>query len=58
MGGALAAGFLLGVLEALSQRYLEAYLPGFTEALPFVVVLLVLLVRPYGLFGERQIERV
>ena len=54
----LAAGFLLGVLEALSQRYLEAYLPGFTEALPFVVVLLVLLVRPYGLFGERQIERV
>ena len=58
VGGALAAGFLLGVLEALSQRYLEAYLPGFTEALPFVVVLLVLLVRPYGLFGERQIERV
>lgn len=58
MGGALAAGFLLGVLGALSQRYLEAYLPGFTEALPFVVVLLVLLVRPYGLFGERQIERV
>lgn len=49
---------MLGVLRALSQRYLEAYLPGFTEALPFVVVLLVLLVRPYGLFGERQIERV
>lgn len=58
VGGALAAGFLLGVLEALSQRYLEAYLPGFTEALPFVVVLLVLLVRPYGLFGQREIERV
>jgi len=52
------AGFLLGVLEALSQRYLEPVLPGCTEALPFLVVLLVLLVRPYGLFGERQIERV
>ncbi|MFN4072061.1 MAG: branched-chain amino acid ABC transporter permease [Thermus sp.] len=58
VGGALLAGFILGVLEALSQRYLEPILPGFTEALPFVVVLLVLLVRPYGLLGERQIERV
>ncbi len=58
VGGALLAGFLLGVLEALSGRYLEPILPGFTEALPFVVVLLVLMVRPYGLLGERQIERV
>ncbi|WP_243027362.1 branched-chain amino acid ABC transporter permease [Thermus albus] len=58
VGGALLAGFLLGVLEALSGRYLEPLLPGFTEALPFVVVLLVLMVRPYGLLGERQIERV
>lgn len=58
VGGALVAGLLLGVLEALSQRYLEPFLPGFTEALPFVVVLLVVLLRPYGLFGERQIERV
>jgi branched-chain amino acid transport system permease protein len=58
VGGALVAGFLLGALEALSQRYLEPILPGFTEALPFVVVLLVVLARPYGLFGERQIERV
>ncbi|WP_038046194.1 branched-chain amino acid ABC transporter permease [Thermus caliditerrae] len=58
VGGALLAGFILGVLEALSQRYLETVLPGFTEALPFLVVLLVLLVRPYGLLGERQIERV
>ncbi|WP_105317937.1 branched-chain amino acid ABC transporter permease [Thermus tenuipuniceus] len=58
VGGALLAGFILGILEALSQRHLEPVLPGFTEALPFVVVLLVLLVRPYGLLGERQIERV
>lgn len=58
VGGALLAGFILGILEALSQRYLEPILPGFTEALPFVVVLLVLLVRPCGLLGERQIERV
>ncbi|MDM7324340.1 MAG: branched-chain amino acid ABC transporter permease [Thermus sp.] len=58
VAGALLAGLILGVLEALSQRYLEPFLPGFTEALPFVVVLLVLLVRPYGLLGERQIERV
>lgn len=58
VGGALLAGLVLGLLEALSQRFLEPLLPGFTEALPFLVVLLVLLVRPYGLLGERQIERV
>ncbi len=58
IGGAVVAGLILGAVEALSQRYLEPILPGFTEAVPFLLVLLVLLVRPYGLFGQREIERV
>ncbi|WP_027893921.1 branched-chain amino acid ABC transporter permease [Calidithermus chliarophilus] len=56
--GAVIAGLLLGVVQALSTAYLEGPLPGITEALPFVIVLLVLLLRPYGLFGQSRIERV
>jgi branched-chain amino acid transport system permease protein len=56
--GAVVAGLLLGVVQALSTAYLEAPLPGITEAIPFVIVLLVLLLRPYGLFGQSRIERV
>jgi len=58
VGGALLAGMLVGVAESLSRGYLEALVPGITEATPFLIVLLVLLARPYGLFGEREIERV
>ncbi len=58
VGGALLAGMLVGVAESLSRGYLEALVPGITEASPFLIVLLVLLARPYGLFGEREIERV
>jgi len=57
VGGALVAGLLVGVAEALSKGYLELYLPGITEAVPFLIVLLVVMVRPYGLFGEHEIER-
>ncbi|WP_018465276.1 branched-chain amino acid ABC transporter permease [Calidithermus timidus] len=56
--GAVVAGLLLGVVQALSTAYLEGSLPGITEAIPFVIVLLVLLLRPYGLFGQSRIERV
>jgi len=58
VGGALAAGLIVGVAEALSKGYLEAYLPGISETVPFIIVLIVVLVRPYGLFGRRDIERV
>ncbi len=56
--GAVVAGLLIGLIEAFSQLYLESLLPGITQAIPFVIVLLVLLVRPYGLFGQHRIERV
>lgn len=56
--GAVVAGILIGVLEAFSQFYFENLLPGITQAIPFVIVLLVLMFRPYGLFGQHRIERV
>ncbi len=56
--GAVVAGLLIGLIEAFSQLYLESVLPGITQAIPFLIVLLVLMFRPYGLFGQHRIERV
>lgn len=52
--GAIVASLLVGLIEALAAGYLG----GKTRDLvPYVVVLAVLVVRPYGLFGSRTIER-
>ncbi len=52
--GALLAGLLIGVLEALAG----AYLGGEYKLLAtFLVLVVVLMLRPYGLFGTREIER-
>ncbi len=52
--GAIVASLIVGVVEALAAGYLG----GKTRDLvPYVVVLAVLVVKPYGLFGTRTIER-
>jgi branched-chain amino acid transport system permease protein len=59
IGGALAGGIVVGVCEALVGAYLEPLgLIGFKNIAPYILLLLVLLVRPYGLFGTVRIERV
>lgn len=56
--GAILGGFIIGVLENLAGGYLDGFAPGIKEVAPFVVLILVLLVKPYGLFGKEIIERV
>jgi len=58
--GAIVAGIILGVLENVSAGYLDPHLPAgnLATVFPFVVMLLVLVVRPYGLFGQVRIERI
>lgn len=53
--GAGASGLFIGVLENLVGGYLPSTLK---EIAGFVLILVVLMVRPFGLFGERRIERV
>ena len=52
--GALLAGLLIGVLEAWAGAYLGG---EFKLLVTFLVLVAVLMVRPYGLFGTREIER-
>ncbi len=60
--GAVAGGLIVGVVESLVGTYQGEYAPwlgqNFAVVSPYVVMLLVLLVRPYGLFGTREVERV
>ncbi|MCU0476402.1 MAG: hypothetical protein MUC99_09880 [Anaerolineae bacterium] len=57
MGGALVGGLAIGLVQELSKRLF----PGLqvdTELAPYLILMLVLIVRPDGLFGQRRIERI
>ena len=57
--GAIVAGLLVGASENLVAGYLDPIVGGGTkEFFPYLMMLLVLWIRPYGLFGREIIERV
>ena len=57
--GAIIAGLIVGVLEKLATGYIDPFVGGgFAEIFPFIVLLIVLLIRPYGLYGMKKIERI
>ena len=59
IGGALVGGLIVGIVESLAAGYLDPYVGGGTKDFaPYVLMILVLMIRPYGIFGRRQIERV
>jgi branched-chain amino acid transport system permease protein len=60
IGGAIVAGIILGVLENVAAGYLDPLLPvgGLANVFPFIVMIIVLIFRPYGLFGLVKIERI
>lgn len=60
IGGSILAGVILGMLENVAAGYLDPLLPGggLAQVFPFIVMIVVLIFRPYGLFGLARIERV
>ncbi|MDF2732149.1 MAG: branched-chain amino acid transporter permease [Desertimonas sp.] len=60
--GALVGGLVIGLAEVFAGNYLAEYTntlgTGYALIVPYVVMLLVLLFRPYGLFGTPEIRRV
>ncbi len=59
IGGLLLAGVIVGVIQGLATAYLDPLVGGAVgSVLPYVIMLLILLMRPTGLFGWRTIERV
>jgi len=59
ISGVLIAGPIVGVLEYLAGRYLDPYVGGgVMDIAPFVILIFILVIRPYGLFGLKRIERI
>ena len=59
ISGAVVAGIIVGVGEAWAAAYLDPYTDGASsQAFPYILMLIVLLIRPQGLFGWKIIERV
>jgi len=60
IGGAIVAGIILGVAENVAAGYLDPLLSGggLANVFPFMVMIIVLIFRPYGLFGLVTIERI
>jgi branched-chain amino acid transport system permease protein len=62
IGGAVVGGFAVGLVEALVATYQGQYAPwlgnNFAVVSPYVLMLLVLMIKPYGLWGTPEVERV
>ena len=57
--GALVAGMIVGLAETLATGYLDPIIgAGSASGIPYIIMVLILLVRPYGLFGRQRIERI
>jgi branched-chain amino acid transport system permease protein len=57
--GAIIGGLAIGVIENLAGGYLDQVIGGgVKDVTPFVILFLILMVKPYGLFGKKEIERV
>src|SRR5437868_4873357 len=57
--GAVVGGLIIGLVESLAAGYLDPYVGGGTKDFaPYVIMIIALMFRPYGIFGTRRIERV
>jgi branched-chain amino acid transport system permease protein len=59
IGGAILGGLIIGILENLAGLYLDPIFGGgVKDVAPFFILVLIIMIRPYGLFGKKIIERV
>ena len=57
--GAIVGGLIIGALENVAAGYIDPLVGGGTkDFIPYIIMIFALMVRPYGFFGERTIERV
>jgi branched-chain amino acid transport system permease protein len=59
IGGAILGGLIIGILENLAGLYLDPIFGGgVKDVAPFFILVVIIMIRPYGLFGKKIIERV
>ena len=55
IGGAILGGIIIGLLETFTGGYVSTSLK---DVIPYVALIIILMIKPYGLFGLEEIERV
>jgi len=55
IGGAILGGLIIGLLETFTGGYISS---GLREVIPYIALIIILMIKPYGLFGLVEIERV
>ncbi|MFH1350598.1 MAG: branched-chain amino acid ABC transporter permease [Pseudomonadota bacterium] len=64
LGGAIIGGFIVGIVESLAASYLSGMELGnfhfgdVKDVVAFAIMILVLMIRPHGIFGKEEVERV
>ncbi|MGI9586237.1 MAG: branched-chain amino acid ABC transporter permease [Acidimicrobiia bacterium] len=62
IGGAIGGALIIGLAESFTATYQAQYLPflgdNFSQVVPYVVMVIVLMVRPYGIWGTQEVERI
>ena len=57
--GAVLGGLIVGIVENVTAGYVDPYVGGGTKDFaPYVLMILALMIRPYGIFGKKIIERI
>jgi branched-chain amino acid transport system permease protein len=57
--GCMVAGPIIGLCENFGGGYLTPIIgPGIKDIIPFIIIIIVMIIKPYGLFGETRIERI
>jgi branched-chain amino acid transport system permease protein len=57
--GCMVAGPIIGLCENLGGGYLTPIIgAGIKDIIPFIIIIIVMIIKPYGLFGETRIERI
>ena len=57
--GAIVGGLIVGIVENIAAGYVDPYVGGGTKDFaPYVLMIVALMVRPYGIFGKKIIERI
>ena len=57
--GAVIGGLIVGIVENIAAGYVDPYVGGGTKDFaPYVLMIVALMIRPYGIFGKRIIERI
>ena len=53
--GAMIGGIVVGILESLGASYVSA---AYRNAIAFIVLIVIILIKPSGLLGKKQVEKV